>query len=65
MQHQAGQASRYTRAHLPVRLVWTRHVRTWSRALSEEHRIKGLSRAEKAALVRVRARLTRKAHPDL
>jgi putative endonuclease len=50
-QHQAGTASRYTRAHLPVKLIWVRRVRTWSRALSEEHRIKGLSRAEKAALV--------------
>jgi putative endonuclease len=51
-QHQAGKASRYTRAHLPVRLVWMRRVQTWSRALSEEHRIKALRRSEKAALVR-------------
>jgi putative endonuclease len=51
-QHQAGTASRYTRAHLPVHLVWQRRVRTWGRALSEEHRIKALRRAEKLALVR-------------
>jgi putative endonuclease len=50
-QHQAGRASRYTRAHLPVRLVWVRRVGSWSRALSEEHRIKGLSRPAKALLV--------------
>ncbi len=50
--HQAGKGSRYTRAHLPVRLVWVRRVRSWSRALSEEHRIKALSRAQKLALVR-------------
>ena len=53
VQHQAGTASRYTRAHLPVHLVWVRRVRTWGRALSEEHRIKALRREEKLALVRV------------
>ncbi len=63
VQHLAGRASRYTRAHLPVRLVWTRRVRTWSGALSEEHRIKRLSRSEKAALVRSPGRLPRKAPP--
>ncbi len=63
VQHLAGRASRYTRAHLPVRLVWTRRVRTWSGALSEEHRIKRLSRSEKAALVRTPGPLPRKAPP--
>jgi len=32
-------------------LVWSRRVRTWSRALREEIRIKGLRRREKVALV--------------
>jgi predicted GIY-YIG superfamily endonuclease len=32
-------------------LVWSRRVRTWSRALREEIRIKGLTRREKEALV--------------
>jgi putative endonuclease len=50
-EHEAGRASRYTRARLPVRLVWSRRVRTWSRALREEWRIKQLSRREKEALV--------------
>jgi putative endonuclease len=49
--HQAGTASRYTRARRPVALVWSRRVRTWSRALREEIRIKGLRRREKEALV--------------
>jgi putative endonuclease len=49
--HEAGTASRYTRARLPVELVWSRRVRTWRRALREEHRIKGLKRKEKEALV--------------
>ena len=49
--HEAGTASRYTRARLPVELVWSRRVRTWSRALREEHRIKQLKRGDKEALV--------------
>ena len=49
--HQAGRASRYTRARLPVALVWSRRVRSWGRALREEHRIKQLSRAQKQELV--------------
>jgi putative endonuclease len=50
-QHEGGVASRYTRARLPVRLVWSRRVRTWSRALREEWRIKQLTRREKEELV--------------
>lgn len=51
-QHQAGRASRYTRSHLPVSLVWMRRVRSWSAALRQEHRIKAFRRADKEALVR-------------
>jgi predicted GIY-YIG superfamily endonuclease len=50
-QHQLGAASKYTRSHLPVTLVWQRRVMTWSRALQEELRIKALTRAEKEELV--------------
>ena len=50
-QHEAGRASRYTRAHLPVALVWSRECGTWGEALREEHRIKQLTRAEKEALI--------------
>ena len=50
-QHESGRASRYTRARRPLRLVWSRRVRTWSAALREEHRIKQLSRRGKEALV--------------
>jgi len=49
--HEEGTASRYTRARRPVALVWSRRVRTWSRALREEHRIKALKRRDKEALV--------------
>jgi predicted GIY-YIG superfamily endonuclease len=51
-QHRAGQASRYTRSHLPVTLVWTRKVRSWGLALREERRIKALRKAAKEAMVR-------------
>lgn len=50
-QHEAGRASRYTRAHLPVILVWSRVCESWGDALREEHRIKQLTRAEKEALI--------------
>ena len=49
--HEAGTASRYTRARRPVTLVWSRRVPTWSRALREESRIKALKRRDKEALV--------------
>ena len=50
-QHAAGRASRYTRAHLPVTLAWSRRLRTWSAALREEARIKRLRRPDKDALI--------------
>jgi putative endonuclease len=49
--HQAGTASKYTRARLPVAVVWSRRVRTWSRALRLEWEIKKLTRAKKMALI--------------
>jgi predicted GIY-YIG superfamily endonuclease len=51
-EHRAGRASRYTRVRLPVRLAWSRRVRSWSFALREEYRIKQLPRSAKLALVR-------------
>jgi predicted GIY-YIG superfamily endonuclease len=50
-QHRAGRASRYTRAHLPVTLVWWREVISWSLALREERRIKAMRKARKEALL--------------
>jgi putative endonuclease len=55
-QHAAGTASRYTRAHPPVALVWSRRVRTWGGALKEEQRIKALRRPAKEDLLRSRGR---------
>jgi putative endonuclease len=55
-QHVAGRASRYTRGRLPVTLIWSRRVPTWSDALRIERRIKALRRTAKDALVRGDAR---------
>ena len=49
-EHRAGRASRYTRSRLPVELAWSIEVETWSAALREEARVKGLARSEKERL---------------
>ena len=49
-QHRAGTASRYTRARLPVELVYTREFATRSEAMREEARIKGLPASHKRRL---------------
>ena len=54
-QHQAGRAARYTRARLPVALVWSERARDRSAALRREAALKQLTRAEKLALVRGRS----------
>ncbi len=51
-QHQAGRAARYTRARLPVALVWSERAGDRSAALRREAALKRLTRAEKLALVR-------------
>ena len=50
-QHNAGQASRYTRCRLPVEMVWSEKVEDWSAALRKERRIKGLTRSHKLTLI--------------
>jgi len=50
-QHQAGRGARYTRSRLPVTLVWSREVASWSEALREEYRIKRLRREAKDRLI--------------
>jgi putative endonuclease len=49
-QHREGRGSRYTRAHLPVELVWSAQFATWSEALREEARVKRLPRGLKSEL---------------
>ena len=51
-QHQDGTGSRYTRAHLPVRLAWSKECATWGEGLKEEIRIKRLDREAKEGIVK-------------
>ena len=50
-QHQDGKGSRYTRAHLPVALVWSKECASWGEGLKEEIRIKRLDREAKEKVV--------------
>jgi putative endonuclease len=61
--HAAGTAARYTRSRLPVRLVHAEPVEDRSAALRREAAVKRLTRAEKLALVRARARADARAAP--
>jgi putative endonuclease len=54
--HNAGKGARYTRSRGPVEMVWSVRVKDKSAALSREHRVKRLTRAEKLALVRRKKR---------
>lgn len=49
--HLAGTGSKYTRAHLPVKLVWSEPAKTESIAKKREAAIKKLSRKEKLDLI--------------
>ncbi|MDO8291736.1 MAG: GIY-YIG nuclease family protein [Gallionella sp.] len=49
--HNAGTASKYTRARLPVELVFVESCADKSTALKREMEIKNLTRSEKLALV--------------
>ncbi len=50
--HAAGEGARYTRARLPVVLVYSERAGDRSAALRREAALKRLTRAEKLALVR-------------
>ena len=49
--HNAGRASRYTRARLPVELAWSAPQPDRATAMREELRIKRLPRTAKLALI--------------
>lgn len=49
--HEQGKGGKYTRAHLPVELVYTECYETSTEARSREVRIKRLSRTEKLRLM--------------
>lgn len=50
--HNSGTASRYTRARLPAKMVYSEPCAGRSEALRREAAIKRLTRAEKLALIR-------------
>jgi putative endonuclease len=60
-QHQSGRGARYTRARLPVALVYSERARDRSAALRREAALKRLTRAEKLALLSARAARRRRA----
>ena len=50
-EHDAGEGAKYTRGRTPVELVHAEPFESRSAALSREHAIKSLTRAEKQRLV--------------
>jgi putative endonuclease len=52
--HNAGHGAKYTRARLPVKLIYQETAADRSAALRREHAIKRLSRTEKRALAKPR-----------
>ena len=49
--HNSGKGAKYTRARLPVELVWWESFSTKEEAMSREWHLKKLSRAQKLALI--------------
>ena len=49
--HNSGKGAKYTRAHLPVQLVYTEGFETKNEAMHREAEIKQLSRSEKLTLI--------------
>jgi putative endonuclease len=52
--HNLGRGAKYTRARLPVKLIYQETAADRSAALRREHAIKRLSRAEKRVLAKTR-----------
>jgi len=50
-EHDAGEGAKYTRGRAPVELRHAERFDSRSAAMSREHEIKGLSRAEKERLI--------------
>ncbi len=49
--HNLGRGAKYTRAHLPVKLVYYEEFATKEEAMKREYAIKQLSREEKVELI--------------
>jgi len=53
VKHNAGTASKYTRAHLPVEVVWTERAATESDAKKREAEIKKLTKEDKEKIIKI------------
>jgi len=53
--HIEGKAAKYTKAHKPIRIVYTEKFSSKQEAMKEEYRIKHLSRKEKINLINKKA----------
>lgn len=53
--HRAGKASKYTRARLPVKMVYSESFSLRTQALKREYAIKQFSRLEKKKMIRAKA----------
>ena len=51
LMHNTGRGAKYTRGRCPVTLVYSKGFRSLGKALSREHALKQLTRAEKEALI--------------
>ena len=51
MEHQAGLGGKFTRTHLPVKLVYIEEYMSISQAFGRERQLHGWSRAKKEALI--------------
>ena len=51
-EHQAGLGAKFTRAHLPIRLVYKEEYSSIEQAFTRERQLHGWSRAKKEALIR-------------
>ena len=51
-QHQKGQGCGFTKAHLPVKLIYKEEYPTYEEAFKRERQLHGWSRAKKEALIK-------------
>lgn len=49
--HLTGNGAKYTKAHKPLKIVYSKEFATKSEAMKEEYRIKRLTRKEKLKLI--------------
>ena len=61
--HNAGTASKYTRARLPVKMVYAEESETKQEAMQREYAIKRLKREQKEALIKLQKNILKQRTP--